>query len=195
MDFPALRNLEKLGAAKYSTIVMTPNAYMTDEAWAKVAVSLCLGIREMEVIRDYPNWWVVLTLDGSAMEAFHSNKIFVVKEEGDASDTKQPYDQSVAKSDKANIRHLLDSTRTKLGNVTQWELIGKGKCSTISQILQQGATGGMALRIFSHQNGLTWISLMTNKGYGLPNPKILSEVLFSMIQWERVQKRNLLSDA
>jgi hypothetical protein len=72
-----------------------------------------------------------LTLDGfsshlnvpSAMEAFHRHKIFIVKEEGDASDTNQPYDQSVAKSDKANIRHLLDSTRTKLGNVTQWDLI------------------------------------------------------------------------
>mgnify|MGYP001031646604 CR=1 FL=1 len=49
MDVPALKNLEKLGAPKCSTIVMTPNAYMTDEAWATVAVSLCKGIREMEV--------------------------------------------------------------------------------------------------------------------------------------------------
>ncbi len=29
-DVPALKNLEELGTAKYSTIVMTPNAYMTD---------------------------------------------------------------------------------------------------------------------------------------------------------------------
>jgi hypothetical protein len=56
-------------------------------------------------------WWVVLTLDGfsshlnvpEAMEVFHEHKIFIIKEEGDASDTYQPYNQAVEKDDKKNI--------------------------------------------------------------------------------------------
>ncbi len=49
MDIPALKNLEKRGAPIGSTIVMTPSAYMTDEAWAKLAEPLAKGIRAMEV--------------------------------------------------------------------------------------------------------------------------------------------------
>ncbi len=72
-----------------------------------------------------------MTLDGygshlnvtSAMKVFHDNKIHVVKEEGDASDTNQPYDASVAKADKASVRHLLDTVRPRLGVMTQWDLI------------------------------------------------------------------------
>jgi hypothetical protein len=74
---------------------------------------------------------VVLTLDGfsshlnvpEAMDVFHEHKIFIVKEEGDASDTNQPYDQAVAKDDKKNIRYLLDTCRIKIKNITQWDLI------------------------------------------------------------------------
>ena len=48
----------------------------------------------------------------------------MVKEEGDTSAVNQPYDQSVAKADKANIRDLLDQIRFKLGVIDQWDLIG-----------------------------------------------------------------------
>jgi len=62
-----------------------------------------------------------LTLDGfsshlnvpSAMQVLYDHKILVVKEEGDASETNQAYDQSVAKQDKANIRHLLNTTQMR----------------------------------------------------------------------------------
>ena len=49
MDVKALENLEDLGAPKGSKIIMTPNAYMTDDAWAELALPLAKGIREMEI--------------------------------------------------------------------------------------------------------------------------------------------------
>jgi hypothetical protein len=45
-----LQNLPRLGAPKGSKVVMTPNAYMTDEAWAEAAPSIAQGIRDMPVI-------------------------------------------------------------------------------------------------------------------------------------------------
>ena len=49
MDVPALKDLSKHGAPPHSTIIMTPSAFMTDEAWAKVAPVLAKGIRAMPV--------------------------------------------------------------------------------------------------------------------------------------------------
>jgi hypothetical protein len=49
MDIQALKNLVKFGAAKYLTIDTTPKAYMIDEEWAKVALSLSKGIREIDI--------------------------------------------------------------------------------------------------------------------------------------------------
>jgi hypothetical protein len=59
----------------------------------------------------------------SAMKVGHDYKIHVVKEEGDASDTNQPYNESVAKADKASVCHLMDTVRPRLGVMTQWDLI------------------------------------------------------------------------
>lgn len=47
----------------------------------------------------------------------------MVKEEGDSSQTNQPYDQFIAKSDKRHIRELLDQVRFSLGKISQWDLI------------------------------------------------------------------------
>ncbi len=44
-----LKHLEKLGATKGSKVIMTPSAYMTDEAWAEAAPSIAEGIRKMPV--------------------------------------------------------------------------------------------------------------------------------------------------
>jgi hypothetical protein len=100
MDYQSLKNLVKQhGAPPGSTIIMTPNAYMTDEAWIELAPGLCAGIRAMPVIKDHPDWWVVMTLDGftshlgnEALKVFEAHKIMVVKEEGDMSHVNQPYD-------------------------------------------------------------------------------------------------------
>ena len=40
-------------APEGSRVVMTPSAYMTDEAWREVVPDLCKGIRCMEGIRDH----------------------------------------------------------------------------------------------------------------------------------------------
>ncbi len=42
---------------------------------------------------------------------------------GNTSHVNQPYDQSVAKADKACIGELLDKVRHSLGVITQWDLI------------------------------------------------------------------------
>ena len=49
MDVPALKDLMKIGAPPHSTVIMTPSAFMTDEAWAKVSQVLAKGIRAMPV--------------------------------------------------------------------------------------------------------------------------------------------------
>jgi hypothetical protein len=49
MDVPALKNLPSLGAPPNSKIIMTPTAFMTDEAWAALAPNLAKGIRAMPV--------------------------------------------------------------------------------------------------------------------------------------------------
>ena len=85
----------------------------------------------MSEIKNHPDWWCVLTLDGftshitvaSALEVFREQNIFVVKEEADTSHVNQAYDQSVAKVDKLNVRWMLDLIRSHLSCLTQWYLI------------------------------------------------------------------------
>jgi hypothetical protein len=43
---------------------MTPTACMNDEKRANIALVLADGIIAMPVIRDPPDWWVTLTMDG-----------------------------------------------------------------------------------------------------------------------------------
>jgi hypothetical protein len=47
-----------------SEVIMTPNAYMTDEAWLENFPRLCVSIRNMDIIEAHKNWWVLLSLDG-----------------------------------------------------------------------------------------------------------------------------------
>ena len=82
---------------------MTPSAYMTDEAWKKMCAKVCKGIREMPGIKDHKDWWCLLSLDGfgshlniDALEVFAEHKIIVFKEEGDASQVCQAYNQQIA---------------------------------------------------------------------------------------------------
>jgi hypothetical protein len=52
-----LRNLEHNfpGVLAGSKVVMTPNAYMTNEAWIKLTPFIANGIRNMAVIMDHPD--------------------------------------------------------------------------------------------------------------------------------------------
>jgi hypothetical protein len=116
-----------------SRVIMSPNAYMTDEVYLTLFPFLCKGIRQMPVIKEHPTWWVVLSLDGfgshvnvhKAQEIFSQHKILVIKEEGDTSHVNQAYDQQVAKADKRMMRHNLELVRSKLGGnkLDQWVLI------------------------------------------------------------------------
>jgi len=116
-----------------SCVIMSPNAYMTDEVYLKLVPPLCKGIRQMPVIKDHPEWWVVISMDGfgshvnvhRAQEIFSEHKILVIKEEGDTSQVNQAYDQQVAKADKAKMRQNLELVRRQLGGnkLDQWVLI------------------------------------------------------------------------
>ena len=61
----------------------------------------------MPVVRYYPEWWIVMTLDGFAYNLdmadlliFLKHKIIILKEKGDTSQGCQAYNQQVAKQDK-----------------------------------------------------------------------------------------------
>lgn len=56
--------LEAQGAPPGSFCVMTETAFMTDKIWDKAAPLLASNIRSMPAVKDHPNWWVVLHLDG-----------------------------------------------------------------------------------------------------------------------------------
>jgi hypothetical protein len=85
----------------------------------------------MSVIKDHPDWWCHLSLDGygshlktEALTMFAKYNILVIKEEGDSSHLCQAYDQLVAKQGKRVTRSLLEGYRySKHGVITQYELV------------------------------------------------------------------------
>ena len=118
-------------APEGSRVIMTPNAYMTDDAWVELVPFLCRGIRAMERIKDHPDLWVVLSLDGfgshlvpESLVVFNEHKILVVKEEADTSQVSQAYDQVVARADKRKFRELLDTFKAHhKGVLNQWSIV------------------------------------------------------------------------
>ena len=110
-------------------IEMTPNAYMTEQAWKNINPKLCKGMRKMKGVRD--GLWMVLSMGGfgshlkeSALHIFSDHMIIVVKEEGDTSQVSQAYDQTVAKNNKKFTCEMLDKYKFHTTHVmNQWELI------------------------------------------------------------------------
>jgi hypothetical protein len=133
LDRHKFKNLVKnFDAPEGSEVIMTPNAFMTDDAWLEIVPKLCRAIRKQKVIKDHPDWWVLLSLDGfgshvnviDSHEIFSAHKILVIKEEGDTSHVNQAYDQQVAKDDKTLMRAAINAVAPKLGiNMNQWYLI------------------------------------------------------------------------
>ena len=41
-----------------------PNAYLTDNTWLEISTSIAKVVHAMTVIRDHPDWWLYLSLDG-----------------------------------------------------------------------------------------------------------------------------------
>ena len=98
------------GAAAGSTIVMTPTAFMTEQAWETMTPSVIKGLRSASyTVNVNPQWWVLEVFDGfgphtsslSSMQMRFDNKIMSLKEEDDSSHVNQAYDKFVAVSDKA----------------------------------------------------------------------------------------------
>jgi hypothetical protein len=130
--------LVKHGAAPGSSVVMTPNAFMTESAWLEMAVSRADGIRAMPVIRDHPEWYCFEIMDGfgphwsnpEVLQIYRDRRILQGKEEGDTSQVCQMYNGEPAKSDKRALRSGVDMLRQAAsysqGVVSQWDLISVG---------------------------------------------------------------------
>ena len=140
--------LKKEGCELGSTICMTKNAYMTEEAWEEMTPSIVKGYRVLPVVKDNPQWWMIEIFDGFG--AHHTNlnslkqraeaKILSIKEEGDSSSFNQAYNKHVAKSDKHHKRRSLKKRSSNL--IVQWDLI---HC-------------GVAAVRYTHCNPEVWIS-------------------------------------
>lgn len=98
-----------------STVMMTESGFMTDEAFDLAAPKLAAGIRALRVVRDHPDWWLLLSGDGfhahkftlAAQALFHELKMLHQIEEGDSSHVNQAFDRDVAKFGKATARETL----------------------------------------------------------------------------------------
>ena len=91
---------------------------MTNKVWNELALSFAKGLRDLPSINDYPELWIVLTLDGygshlqgDTLKIFADYKILIVKEEGYTSQVCQGYYKDVSLSNKWNHRHLLNDIR------------------------------------------------------------------------------------
>ena len=113
-------------------MILNKSAYMDDETWVSVVQAMAPGIRQMPVIRDHPDWELLLTLDGfkshvnvqETMTIWSQHKIRIAKEEAGTSHINQAYDQQQAKVDKQMARELLDKCRGKIrGNMDQYQLV------------------------------------------------------------------------
>jgi len=99
--------LERHGAAKRSTIIMTETVFMTTEALINLTPKLMKGYREMPFLKENPQWYFVEITDGfgahhnsyEAMKLRADYKCLALKEEGDSSHVNQAYDRFVAKGD------------------------------------------------------------------------------------------------
>jgi hypothetical protein len=47
-----------------STTIMTPTAFVTEEAWEEMTPFVITGIRSMEIVKANPQWWVLEVFDG-----------------------------------------------------------------------------------------------------------------------------------
>jgi hypothetical protein len=65
VHYKALKDIvQTFGCPPGSCVIPTPSAYMTDDAWEEVLPHLIEGIRQMPVIRDYPEFKCMVTFDG-----------------------------------------------------------------------------------------------------------------------------------
>ena len=96
---------------------------MTAEAWSIIMPKLWKSISKLRVLRDHPEWCVLLSLYvyGSqvkftkALKIFTLHNIHAVKEEGDASHFNQTYEQFFVKEDKQHMHTQPNTVPSALG--------------------------------------------------------------------------------
>ena len=73
-------------------LIPTPKSYITGKVWNDLAPDFAKGLRDLPVIKYYPELWMAQTLDGhgfhlqgDALKIFADYKILIVKKEEDTS--------------------------------------------------------------------------------------------------------------
>jgi hypothetical protein len=82
-----------------SKVIMTKNAYMTNEAWLEASKSIVAGYRNLPHIKENEDWCVTELLDGfklhenilNAHKLRADNLIISLKEESNSSHVNQGY--------------------------------------------------------------------------------------------------------
>ena len=129
--------LVSLGMPEFSTILMTPKAFMTAEAWDDMMPAVIKGLKSSQK-KNCPEWrdewWMVLSMDKfgihcrslKVLQLLWENRILAIGEETDSSHVAQAFDQMVALECKRNLRDTLATvTRHRIfsSQMTQWELL------------------------------------------------------------------------
>ena len=137
--------LERHGAARHSSIIMTPSGFLTDEAWIELVPKLIRGIREkvrsvavaMGIsVANADKLQIGLTFDGFKshlknllqLVMFRENGIICCVENRDSSEINQAFDRFVAKAGKKQAAVILDELRRSHVTpiITQWTLVMVG---------------------------------------------------------------------
>ena len=85
--------LLRYGMAKGSTILMTENAYMTDDAWLEASKAIVKGYHQLPFMKENKDWYITELLDGfkshenvlKAHEIHADQLIISLKEESNSS--------------------------------------------------------------------------------------------------------------
>ncbi len=118
--------LLRYGMAPGSKVIMTENAYMTDEAWLEASKSIVDGYCQLPYIKENEDWYNAELLDGiklhknvlNAHKLRADNLIISLKEESNSSHVNQGYDQLTAKNNKKNAAEsLYDQCKAK-----EWQM-------------------------------------------------------------------------
>ena len=154
------------GAVYGSTVVMTPNGYLTDEAWLVIVPLLIKGLRQ--VVTDYAasigineddaNELIIgLTFDGFKTHVknlvqlinMSNSNILAVVEGRDSSEINQPFDRFVAKAGKRRASITLDAIRRShiTPVIDHWTLVLVGL-----QMLRDATTSDVWMNSFLATN-------------------------------------------
>ena len=134
--------LQANGAAEFSSIVMTPNAFLTDEAWKQIVPLLIKGLRKMVVERAYElgvdsvtagRLYLGLSFDGfkthvknlAELINMAEANILAIVENRDSSAINQAFDKFVAQQGKRRAALCLDQIRRSHVTpiIDQWLLV------------------------------------------------------------------------